>query len=597
MDIKFIEKKSPYRSYITIIDELGIILNRSYDVVIDELGIILKNIDGRQIKCIKNAQNTKYLLPLIETIKVNPHFDLEMFGNEMKLEDLVSSNPSKILVSAQSANDFDFFRTYSRILTREQIDILKQCINRNKDYNFLGATESNHGFDTETFGIDFISKLNNGLDEYTYNTIIQDKKLLEKIKSNLEIANYMADVVNEYMKIQHNIKNAPKENFCYYSDYEYDPSLSIKENSQKRKELSEKNGRFNHYNEYEDDIADLESLFQERLQQLDQNGKIEEFEEFEYRWSDYSDEVVTVNIDTIEEGNAMEYLKNSRKERIEVTDTDKAFVKKALKTANDLVIKKDEQGKDVTYLQSILQQRIEEPTNASSSYENVTEKQLLKDLLEADWEETSHTDVMEGCRVFKCNLPGLKSILDLDELGKNAELYAIDSKETGNIEIGAGNVTKKETQETYLITRKEMIDGVEKDIVFTFHPGEPVRPSQIKAEKIADGTRITVDKAKKLGLEKAKYLSEDMLQMYREKYEKEKPFYKKFLDKLKGLFNKKLPSSSNENPASSSTQNSDRKKFFNEFNVEESELQQSTQNKPRKLLEDVKNNDNIELSK
>lgn len=514
----------------------------------------------------------------------------------MELEDLVSDKPSKILLSAQDVEESRYidgkkvFNTHSRILTREQADILKQCLDKNGNYNFLGASPWNHGFDIETFGLDFISELNHGLDEYTYKTLLEDEKLLNEIKNNPQVATYVAKAVNEYIKMQSGIEGAMKYDayepyrLDWYGDHNLDSleGMSSKRAREMSRRLSKEGKKFNDYNDYEEDIEDLQTLFKERLQQLadmpkDKIKMFEEYEDFRFEAYENVDEMeATINPETLVEGDVMEYLKTSGP-GIELADTDKAFVKKALKTANDLVIKKDEHGKDITYLQSMLQQRIEGPTNAGSSYENVTERELLENLLNADWEETSHPDVMEGCRVFKCNLPGLEGILNLDELDENTELYAIDPKGTGNIGIGAGNVTKKIAQETYLITGKEMIDGIEKDIVFTFHPGEPVRPSQVKAEKVADGTKLTVAKARKLGLDKAKYLSDDMLQMYREKYEKEKPFFKKFLDKFKGLFNrnKKLPPASIESLSAHTSQESTKKAFTEEIKVAESELQQN----------------------
>lgn len=569
-----------------------------YDVTIDELGLVLKGITSTEISILEEAKNTKYFVPLIETIRRNPQFDFKTFVMEMKLEDIESDKPSKILLSAQDAAESyvdgkEVFDTHSRILTREQADILKQCLAKNSNYNFLGANDWNHGFDIETFGLDFISELNHGLDEYTYKTLVEDEKLLNEIKNNPQVATYIAKAVNEYIKMKSGIEVARNnEGYdSYITEWWGDHNLDSLEGTtferarQMSRRLSKEGKKFNDYNNYEEDIEDLQTLFKERLQQLADmpKDKIKMFEEYEGFRFEYYEDVdeweVTINPETLVEGDAMEYLKTSGPvtPRIEVSDTNKAFVKKALKTANDLVIKQDEHGKDITYLQSMLQQRIEGPTNAGSSYENVTERELLENLLNADWEETSHPDVMEGCRVFKCNLPGLEGILDLDELDENAELYAIDPKGTGNVGIGAGNVTKKRAQETYLITGKEMIDGIEKDIVFTFHPGKPVKPSQVKAQKVADGTRLTVAKAKKLGLDKAKYLSEDMLQMYREKSEIEKPFFKKIFDKLKGVFNhnKKLPLASNESPSVHNPQGSTRKDFVEELKVTESELQKN----------------------
>ena len=53
---------------------------------------------------------------------------------------------------------------------------------------------------------------------------------------------------------------------------------------------------------------------------------------------------------------------------------------------------------------------------------------------------------------------------------------------------------------TYLITGKE--DGV--DVVFTFHPGEPIRPSIVEVKDLNHGAKVSKAYAKELGFDLAK---------------------------------------------------------------------------------------------
>ena len=188
------------------------------------------------------------------------------------------------------------------------------------------------------------------------------------------------------------------------------------------------------------------------------------------------------------------------------------FVKKALENA-----KRIKMG-EKTYLDIMLGQRIEGPNNAGSSYAVSSPEELYEQLISQEWIETTHPDVMPECRVFKSNLAGLEGILNLENLPDDVELYAIDPKGTGKIGMGAGNIEKNPVQETYLIIGKENIDGKDEDVVFTFHPGEPVRPSEVETKEIEDGTRLTKKEAKELGFDKVKYLSEEMLEQYRHKH-------------------------------------------------------------------------------
>ena len=128
----------------------------------------------------------------------------------------------------------------------------------------------------------------------------------------------------------------------------------------------------------------------------------------------------------------------------------------------------------------------------------------------ADWQEVVHPDVMSGCTAFKANVPGLLGIMPIAKLPEDADLFTIDTKKTGFIGIGCTGVQKMPVAFSYLIL------GMEGDleVVYTFHPGEPVRPSEIETTDIPAGKKITKEEALSMGFELCKYLSPEEAAKY-----------------------------------------------------------------------------------
>jgi len=115
-------------------------------------------------------------------------------------------------------------------------------------------------------------------------------------------------------------------------------------------------------------------------------------------------------------------------------------------------------------------------------------------LLGASWEEISHGAVMPGCTAFVAALPGMAGVVRLADLPPEAKLSLEDSHSTGKVECVVRGLALErwEVPQTWLIVGQE--DGVE--VVYTFHPGEPVRPSEIGNSISGD---VTHNEAKKLG--------------------------------------------------------------------------------------------------
>ncbi len=142
--------------------------------------------------------------------------------------------------------------------------------------------------------------------------------------------------------------------------------------------------------------------------------------------------------------------------------------------------------------------------NGGSCYPGKTPQEIADMVMEADWHEAQHPDVMPGCSAFKASIPGgLFGLVKVDDLPDSAVLIAVDPKGTGRISMTVCKeylASENMTDETWLIVGPEA--GV--DVVYTFHPGEPVRPSLVETAELADGTRLTKGDAKAFGFDLAK---------------------------------------------------------------------------------------------
>ena len=130
------------------------------------------------------------------------------------------------------------------------------------------------------------------------------------------------------------------------------------------------------------------------------------------------------------------------------------------------------------------------------AFENV-EKVLFEDRIQ-DWVPFPECpNLLPGCTAFKlCNVPGHLGIVDLKELDENTMLDVIDNKKTGMAKCLLVNGTKgPETDEATLILGEEQ----GQEVVFTFHPGLPVRPDEIPVEKLGGRTKLFVSEAIELG--------------------------------------------------------------------------------------------------
>lgn len=136
-----------------------------------------------------------------------------------------------------------------------------------------------------------------------------------------------------------------------------------------------------------------------------------------------------------------------------------------------------------------------------SIVEGVTPEQLERVLLTAEWEEYSHPSVMAGSVAFKASISGRLGVVELRSLPSDTVVVLEDPKETGQVSAVIKGVRGPEVDFTVLILGVE--PGEIQEIVWTFHPGDPIRASQVSAEGL-HGKTVSVQEALGMGLEFAK---------------------------------------------------------------------------------------------
>lgn len=126
------------------------------------------------------------------------------------------------------------------------------------------------------------------------------------------------------------------------------------------------------------------------------------------------------------------------------------------------------------YFEKCLAQRC---SGAGSSYP-LTVEELEKALLTAPWEPYAHPDVMQGCSAFRAPLAGTFGLVDLRSVPAETPVTLADPKGTGFVECEVEGAKLAPVDFTVIILGQEK----DQEVVFTFHPGDPVRPSRLPSE-------------------------------------------------------------------------------------------------------------------
>ena len=135
-------------------------------------------------------------------------------------------------------------------------------------------------------------------------------------------------------------------------------------------------------------------------------------------------------------------------------------------------------------------------------------EQLAAALMGANWEvaEPPAGSAMPGCGYFKTrDIPGGRyGLVRIADLPDDTQILARDPKGTGMVSMAVQGVRGLEAFETWIILGPGDEDGVSGEVVWTFHPGDPVGPSRLEVKDVPDGTVLTKAKAMELGFDLAK---------------------------------------------------------------------------------------------
>lgn len=154
-----------------------------------------------------------------------------------------------------------------------------------------------------------------------------------------------------------------------------------------------------------------------------------------------------------------------------------------------------------SYFRNTCEQRL--ANGVGSIYEGIKSAGEMEEALRtAHWKKAEHPDVMPDCQAYvtKDIKGGHFGLLKIEDLPDDIEITASDPKNTGKVSMTVSGEKGPEVEDTWLIIGKE--NGV--DVVFTFHPGEPVRPSLVEVKDCPDGTKLTKEQAINLGFDLAK---------------------------------------------------------------------------------------------
>ncbi len=153
------------------------------------------------------------------------------------------------------------------------------------------------------------------------------------------------------------------------------------------------------------------------------------------------------------------------------------------------------------YFEKTLAQRAELSGQAAGSlYEGISTEELEHKLLSAEWESYSHEAVTPGCSAFKAPLPGRLGVVDLHGLPLDSVVTLDDRKNTAKVSAVVSGVRGEIVDFTVLILGLEQGE----EVIFTLHPGDPVRPSQVQATPGLHGKTVSVREALDMGLTTAK---------------------------------------------------------------------------------------------
>jgi hypothetical protein len=135
------------------------------------------------------------------------------------------------------------------------------------------------------------------------------------------------------------------------------------------------------------------------------------------------------------------------------------------------------------------------------------EAQTPQSLAAADWQPYSHPSIQSPAAGFVAKIPGTVGVVELNTLNPSMPVKLVDGHETGFLAPAVQVPRGIKSEHTTLLLGPIDKDGTEG--VWTFFPGDPILPSELKADDVPeDKMEITVSEAINMGFEFAKVLGQ-----------------------------------------------------------------------------------------
>lgn len=160
------------------------------------------------------------------------------------------------------------------------------------------------------------------------------------------------------------------------------------------------------------------------------------------------------------------------------------------------------------YFIACLKQRLADGQGSTTDFKTVEE--LEKALLAADWEKFEHPNIAENCLGFITkSFGGYMGMIPLEYLSNQLICRLDDIKGIGKLSL-----TCYADSDRYPVDYNVLIIGDDGfgPCMFTFHPGEPLKPSTLSSDGnnefgLKEGDTINVAQAKKFGFKYVKLLT------------------------------------------------------------------------------------------
>ena len=159
---------------------------------------------------------------------------------------------------------------------------------------------------------------------------------------------------------------------------------------------------------------------------------------------------------------------------------------------------------DPEYASKMFAQRLPE-SGMGSIYPFFDSREELEEAIRsADYQPAEHPAVASGCKAYVTkDIIGAYGMVQIANQPDNAKFVIADPKNTGKVSLmiwGWADGNRIVTSETWVIIGPN--EG--EDVVYTFHPGEPVPRATTSTEELPVGTVLTKQEALEKGFNMAK---------------------------------------------------------------------------------------------